>query len=166
MIKLNIDKEIEFNKIISDILKNEKFIELKEEAHHGMNRLDHSLNVARTSYLWAKKMGLDNIEEITRAALTHDFFTREQLEGKWQIYHPVIARNNTRKYFGLTKKQENMILSHMFPLTKTFPKYKESWLISLSDKYCAFKECTKYKIPNWAGSIAIFFLNFIFIKIV
>lgn len=166
MINLKLNKEIEFNKIIADILKNEEFIKLKDEAHHGMNRLDHSLNVARTTFMWAKKLKFNNIEEITRAALTHDFFRIDELGDKLQIYHPVIARDNTKKYFGLTKKQENIILSHMFPLTKTFPRYKESWLVTLADKYCATKECTKYKIPLWTGSFSIFLFNFIFIKIV
>ena len=33
--------------------------------------------------------------------------------------------------------QENMILSHMFPLCVEFPKSKGAWILTLCDKRCA-----------------------------
>ena len=53
--------EIDFNIIVNDILKNEKFIDLKYEFHHGLSRMDHSLHVARITYLACKRMHLKNI---------------------------------------------------------------------------------------------------------
>ena len=161
---MTINKEIEFNKIISDILKNKEFIKLKDEVHHGMNRLDHSLNVARTTFLWAKKLGWKNYAEVTRAALLHDFFTIEELHGQLQIVHPMIASEKARKYFHITRRQQNVIESHMFPISPRLPRYKESWLVSVVDKYCAAYECAIHKIPLSTGTLAMFILNFLVIQ--
>ena len=43
---MKIKKQVEFNNIISDYLKNEEIIDLRYEYHHGISRLDHSLSVA------------------------------------------------------------------------------------------------------------------------
>ncbi len=161
---MTVNKEIEFYKIISDILNNKEFVKLKDEAHHGINRLDHSLNVARTTFLWAKKLGWKNYEDITRAALLHDFFTIEELQGKLEIVHPMYASRNAKKHFNINKRQQNVIESHMFPISPRLPKYKESWLVSIADKYCAAYECARHKIPSATGTLAVFILNFLVIQ--
>ena len=40
----------------------------------------------------------------------------------------------------ISPKEENIILRHMFPLTPVPPKYKEGWVVTLCDKYCATRE--------------------------
>lgn len=155
------NNEIEFNNIVSDILKNDKFIQLKYEVHHGMNRLDHSLNVAKNTYKVAKKLNFKNYKEVTRAALLHDFFTIEDLNGHLQIIHPRVAVKNTKEFFELDERQENVILSHMFPLSTVMPKYKESWLVSTIDKLVAIQECARYKVPLQAGAFMLFVINFL-----
>lgn len=156
---MSINKEIEFNNIISDILKNEEFIQLRYEIHHGISRLDHSLNVAKLTYNLASKLHLDNSKEVTRAALLHDFFKSDEVSGPSFTNHPSIALINAKKNFKLDKMQENIIEAHMFPVSKVLPKYKESWLVSLCDKLIAINECTRYKIPLTIGATFIFFLN-------
>ena len=44
------------------------------------------------------------------------------------------------KYFDITEKEGDMIAKHMFPLTVTPPKYKETFVIVLVDKFCSFNE--------------------------
>ena len=39
----------------------------------------------------------------------------------------------------MNKKVENIILRHMFPLNIVPPKYLESWLITLTDKYVSLE---------------------------
>lgn len=156
---MSINKEIEFNNIINDILKNEKFIELKYEIHHGISRLEHSLNVAKLTYNACKKMGIKNYEEITRAALLHDFFKNDEIEEKSFLNHPMKALENASSNFSLTEIQENIIVSHMYPVSKVRPKYKESYIVSAADKIIAIKECTKYKIPLTVGAAFLFFIN-------
>ncbi len=161
---MTINNEMEFNKIISDILKNEEFISLKYEMHHGISRLDHSLSVAKLTFATCQKLGIKSCAETTRAALLHDFFKNSEVPHNSFVNHPKKSLENARKHFKLTKKQENIINSHMFPAGNILPKYKESWLVSWADKTIAIKECTKYKIPLTVGSAYLFFLNFLLIQ--
>ena len=39
-----------FESIAKEMLSNQKFLRLSHESHHGITRLDHSLNVARKVY--------------------------------------------------------------------------------------------------------------------
>ena len=56
------------------------------------------------------------------------------------VDHPKIALKNSEKYFNLTPLQKDIITKHMFPVTLTPPKYKESVLVSLIDKYSSINE--------------------------
>ncbi len=155
--------EIEFNQIIDDILLNEKFISLKYIIHHGISRLDHSLHVARITFLVCRKFHLKNTAEITRAALLHDFFTNSN-EKKAFYKHPTWALENATNEFALNDMQKNIIASHMFPICKTLPNCKESFLVSTIDKVVASYELTKYKAPIEIGAILIFVINFLAIQ--
>ncbi len=161
---MTINKEVEFNNIISDILKNKEFIDLKYEIHHGISRLDHSLNVARMTYRICKRLHVKNYEEITRAALLHDFFRTNEVPDKSFLLHPLKAVENSKKNFEITNIQENIIASHMFPVTKVLPKYAGSWIVSGADKAVAIYECTKYKVPLTIGATFLFCLNICFIQ--
>ena len=39
-----------FESIAHEMLTNQKFLRLAHESHHGITRVDHSLNVARKVY--------------------------------------------------------------------------------------------------------------------
>ena len=156
--------EREFYNIVSDILKNDDFIDLKYELHHGMNRLQHSLNVAKMTYYLCKKFKNKDYIEITRAALLHDFFKMNELgEGNMIWSHPVVACQNATNYFHINKVQQNIILAHMFPLSKAFPKSKGCVLVSLVDKIVATYECSRYKVPECGGALLLFVMNFLII---
>lgn len=161
---MTINKEVEFNNIISDILKNKEFIDLKYEIHHGISRLDHSLNVARLTYKMCKRLHVKNYEEITRAALLHDFFRTEDVPDKCFLNHPLKAVENSKKNFDISRIQENIIAAHMFPVTKTIPLHVGSWIVSGADKAVAVYECTKYKVPLAIGAAFLFFMNVCFIQ--
>ncbi len=156
--------ELEFNSIVNDILKNDQFIDLKYEFHHGMNRLQHSLNVARMTYYICKKTKNKKYVAITRAALLHDFFKMDELGPGNMIWsHPVVACQNATEYFNINETQKNIILAHMFPLSKTLPKSKGCVLVSLVDKIVATYECSRYKTPELAGALLLFVMNFLLI---
>lgn len=156
---MKVKKQLEFNNIISDILKNDEVISLRHEKHHGISRLDHSLSVAKLAFNLCRIFNLKNIEEVTRAALLHDFYhTGDDSSFKG---HPLSARNNAKRVFNINLLQEDIIYNHMFPATLRLPKYKETWLVSLSDKLIAIKECTRYKIPLEAGTTFLFIFNFL-----
>ena len=92
----------------------------------------------------------------TRAALLHDYFTNKELYNdnsfKRGIKHPQIALYNAKEEFEINEIEENAIISHMFPLSKSIPKFKESWILTAvaftSDKlyaFCTFSPRTNFK---------------------
>lgn len=139
----------EFSKIINDILNHSSFQNLKSYKHHYIwTRYEHCLSVSYHSYLICKFLKLD-YKSATRAALLHDFFfydCEDKLtRPKNHIQnHPKQALENSKKLFDLNKKEEDIILKHMWPLTFSHPKYLESFIVTLVDKYCAFKEWSTY----------------------
>lgn len=159
---MKIKKQVEFNDIISDILKNEEIIDLRYEYHHGISRLDHSLSVAKLTFNMCKLFKVKKYEEVTRAALLHDFYrTGEDSSFRG---HPTTAVNNAKRVFNINDMQADIIYNHMFPATFRLPKYKESWIVTTADKLMAIKECTRYKLPMQIGAMFIFFLNFMIIQ--
>ena len=159
---MKIKKQVEFNDIISDILKNEEIIGLRYEYHHGISRLDHSLNVARLTFNMCKLFKIEKIEEVTRAALLHDFYkTGEDSSFRG---HPTTAVNNAKRVFNVNDMQADIIYNHMFPATLRVPKYKETWIVTAADKLVAINECTRYKLPIQIGTVFLFLFNFMMIQ--
>lgn len=135
-----LDKE--FLEIVQPILDLEEFNNTKFQRHHGITRYDHSMNVAYITYVVTKNLKL-NYKEATFAALIHDFFNDEVKDEngyKRLVDHPKHALKNAMRYFELTDLQKDIIAKHMFPVTLTPPKYKESVLVSLIDKYSSINE--------------------------
>ena len=155
---------ISFDIIAKNIINTNKFNELKKESHHGLTRYIHVMRVSKATYKIAKFLHLDYISA-TRAALLHDYYTANDLDGlsepKKLNVHPYVASNNALKEFKLNKKEINAIESHMFPMGKTLPKYKESWLLTAVDKGVATYEQYKFKWKNAIAVYTIFLINMI-----
>ena len=157
----------EFYEINRDIFENKHFNELKNYKHHGITRFDHCKNVAYFTYKLTRKFN-KNYKEVTRAALLHDFFTDEVINMsplKRFFSHPKFALENSKKYFKLSKLQEDIIISHMFPIGLKIPKYKESWLVDFIDDISAIYERTvAFKDELTAAATYIFVLLISYIK--
>lgn len=150
----------EFYSIIKDILVNEEFNRLKTIRHHGITRFNHSLRVSYYTFLTTKKLKLNYIEA-TRAALLHDFFTDELKNEKMKVslkMHPQVALENSRRYFDISELQADIIVKHMYPVTKELPKYKESAIVDIIDDVASVYERT-YSLSNEFQAA----VNFIFI---
>ncbi len=136
---------------ISDILEYDKYLKIKEFNHHyDTNIFEHCVDVAYSSYIVTKALGLD-YKSTVRAAMLHDFFlynwrTHIPEEGLHGFVHPSIAYRNAKEKFDLNKKETDIILKHMFPLTIKPPKYIESIIVCLSDKICATAEMFSYTL--------------------
>ena len=159
---MKIKKQVEFDNIIRDILKNEEVISLRYEYHHGISRLDHSLNVAHLTYNLCKLFKIKTYNDTTRAALLHDFY--HSSEESSFTKHPYTALKNAKREFNINKMQEDIIYNHMFPATLRIPKYKETWVVTCADKIVALKECAKYKLPAKVGAVFLFIFNFMIIQ--
>ena len=61
---------------------------------------------------------------------------------RWHGFkHHRFALQNAERDFVLSKRERNIIRSHMFPLTFwCLPKCREAWLVTLSDKLVATEE--------------------------
>jgi uncharacterized protein len=133
--------------LISDILAHEEFLKLKEYHHHAGHIYDHATRVSYISYRISKALGLD-YRAAARGGLLHDFFLydwreRKRVDEKRSSHgkeHPFIALENAQKYFSVNAKEADIIVKHMFPKTCSLPRYRESFIVNLSDKIAAFYE--------------------------
>ena len=156
------NKKIYYN-IYNEFYNVNKYRELKSMIHHGNNRLDHISRVSKMSFYLSKFLKLDYVS-CTRGALLHDFFTSDDIKrnGKYKKFlknHPKIALENSRKYFELNEIEEDIIISHMFPVVKGKPKYAESKVVCLSDKLVSFYEFFRYQFKLSINILILFFIR-------
>lgn len=153
----------EYVEIVEKLLENRKFNKLKEETHHhNSNRFNHSLDVSFKTYKVCKKLGLD-YESATRAALLHDFFFDNEFSNKRErmLKHPSKAVENASKITKLSKKEANIIESHMYPVGGKVPRCLESVVVDAVDDYVSFKEKFGGDFKNLKAAF-----NFLFILVI
>ncbi|ADU22246.1 MULTISPECIES: HD domain-containing protein [Ruminococcus] len=137
----------EYFEFVKDLLDNEVVREMKKFRHHySTTCYQHCLNVSYYNYIVCKKLGL-NAKAAARAGMLHDLFLydwRDEPRKKGELphgfTHPRIALENAKEHFELDKVEEDMIIKHMWPLTVKLPKYAESYVIVMIDKYAAMLE--------------------------
>ena len=139
-----IKKDKEYKKIVKDIFRNVEFKKLCNIEHHGISRMEHSIKISYYSYKIAKKLGMDYVS-VARGGLLHDFFLDgDERNGKEKFLdtftHPKRALETSMKHFNVNNIEKNIIVSHMFPIYISLPKYKESVLVNLIDKVIGSKE--------------------------
>mgnify|MGYP000462606995 CR=1 FL=1 len=143
----------DYQNCIGDLLQNEKVRLLQNYVQHGnATRLEHCLFVSYKSYLICKKLGYD-YRSAARGGLLHDFYLYDRrvekpYKGFHGLVHPQIALENATKHFDLNEKEKDIIYKHMWPLTMRFPKYKETFIVSCVDKYCASVEFVNLRFLN------------------
>ena len=137
----------EYFEFVKDLLDNEVVGEMKKFRHHySTTCYQHCINVSYYNYIVCKKLGL-NARAAARAGMLHDLFLydwRDEPRKKGELphgfTHPRKALNNAKEHFELDKMEEDIILKHMFPLTVIPPRYAESYVIVMIDKYAALLE--------------------------
>lgn len=136
----------DFNEIIYDIKNNDTVMQMKNyRQHYNTSCYNHCLYVSYYTYLLCKKFHLDYISA-TRAAMLHDLFLydwhkKNNRKGFHALTHPKSALINASSIFELNDIEKDIILKHMWPVTFFyFPKYKESFIITLTDKFSAIIE--------------------------
>ena len=139
---------------VNDIIDSRELRELEYIAHHvSSTRFQHCLNVSYYSYIICRKFGL-NARSAARAGLLHDLFyydrktynsTKTKKQPSHSDLHSFIALQNAEKLTELSQLERDIIAKHMWPVTKKLPSYKESYVVTVIDKYCAVLE---YCIPK------------------
>lgn len=149
MDKKTMDKE--FFEITKYLINHPTVLQMKNyRQHYDTNCYDHCIEVAYWSYRFCKKHNLDYVS-MARAAILHDLFlydwrhSKAMLKGWHAFRHPQIALENALKICDLNEKEKDIILKHMWPVTFfQFPKYKESFIITIADKLSALKSFYEY----------------------
>ena len=145
----NVKDNLDFSRLVRDLMDHENFKRLQNFVQHGnISTYTHSIRVAKRSFDLARRFKLNiNEKELLKGALLHDYFLYD-----WHVHgdklhgyhHPHIALKNAGRDFGLTRKEKNIIKSHMWPLTLThIPKSKEAVLVCIADKICSVEETLK-----------------------
>ena len=145
-------KDKEYMDLVKDLINNDKVKEMqKYRQHYDINTFEHCMNVSYISYKICKKFGWD-YKSMARAAMLHDLFLYDwrnskkelKLDGYHAFVHPKIALENASKLYDLNEKEKDIIVKHMWPVTVALPKYKETYIITLVDKYSALQESMQY----------------------
>lgn len=143
--------------LIQEIIKHDKWQEIKSYLHHNSTRGKHILRVCCLSYLKSLKNPKYDLIKTVHGAMLHDFYNYDQKELNFDktkleffseikrtrtltnhlFIHPYIAYRTAKKYFPdlVDNKVANIILSHMWPIYPvTRPQYPESLLVNRIDK--------------------------------
>lgn len=113
--------------------------------HSDISVYKHCISVAYTSVELAERFSLNvNRKELIRGALLHDYFCMTGMKKcgtQISRFYPCrTCASKCKNDFELTRREENIISRHMFPLNIVPPMCKEAWLVCLADKICASKE--------------------------
>lgn len=169
-----IENEKEFLSIIRDITTNEKVQQMKNfRQHYTTSCYEHCLIASYYCYLICKKYHLDYISA-ARAAMIHDLFLydwriKNGRTGFHAFTHPKTAFENANRLFHLNLIEKDMVLKHMWPVTFKLPKYKESFILTFVDKYCAMQESffaiSQQLVQKKAFRYAYVFLSLLIIRL-
>ena len=152
---INETNEPEYFSVVGDIYATPEFRSTEKNIQHAdITCRQHMLSVSYMSYTASKRKHLQ-ARSAARAALMHDlvyYDWHEKGDGSHRLHgyrHPGFALKNAKALFPLSALEENIILRHMWPLTPIPPKYRESFLVSMADKYCAMHEILIKKFPSY-----------------
>lgn len=142
-----------------DILTNQAFLDSEHAIQHGdVSVREHCISVARCALSISDFLPFQFHErDMVRGALLHDYFLYDWHEKKvkpehilkfYQMHgftHPATALANARKEFELTKREEDIIAKHMWPLTVKPPLCREAWIVTMADKYISLLETLRIR---------------------
>lgn len=135
-----------FNEYMDELLADEKIKQMSKFIQHGNTTcLMHCKAVAYYSVVFVHKFNIQvDMKSLIRGALLHDYFLYDWHDAKLGnlhgFRHPGIALRNAMRDYDLTEIEMDIIRKHMFPLTIYLPKYRETTIVCLMDKYCTLKE--------------------------
>ena len=129
---------------MTDLLTNDKLRHLDNyRQHYKCTRLKHSINVSYYSFYIAKLLRL-NYLSAAKAGLLHDLYFHEKSGFKENMkmlrQHPKDALRNAMEICDLNAMECDIIIRHMWLITLKPPKYKEGYIVTFVDKYCAARE--------------------------
>ena len=149
-----------------DIFRSELFHKAEITKHHcGYTIANHEIHVCVTALLLVAALSAIGMHfhvcELVRGIMCHDLGLVGRYDGKFHsgpdcaFRHPVESEKEAKKLCkDLTPREADVIKKHMFPLSKTgIPSYRETWLITVADKWCAVTEGLHISRKNWVANL-------------
>lgn len=134
---------LKFFNQIEDLLDMPAVRAMEGMHHHGaVDCLDHCLFVSYVGFAMCRALGLDS-RAAARGGLLHDLYlyNKNAPRGEWHLFaHPKAALRNARTLCPLSRREQDIIGQHMWPLSSRWPRYAETYVVGLADKLCALAE--------------------------
>lgn len=135
--------------LLQGVRDRNEVLRMREYTQHGsITTYDHCERVAKASFWLSRRLRLRSDEaSLVRGAMLHDFYLYDwhaKDNGEHRLHgftHPGRAAENARKHFAINAREENIIRSHMWPLTfRSFPSCREAVIVCIADKVCSLHE--------------------------
>lgn len=143
----------EYYMIVKDLIQDKSVQSMNDYIQHAdVSCLEHCLNVSYKSFLLCRHLNLD-YRSAARGGLLHDFFlydwhiTKPE-NGLHGFTHARASLENANERFDLNELEKDIIAKHMWPLNLSLPKYRESFIVVLVDKYCSLVEIVRGKLAR------------------
>lgn len=134
-----------YSQVVEDLISTEEVKSMRRIKHHfDVTCYEHSVFVSYVAYRMARRLGWD-YTAAARGGLLHDLYLYDPRQpgshpGNQCFDHPKAALRNAGELTQLTPVEENIIISHMWPLARRRPRYREAVVVNLADKICATAE--------------------------
>ena len=152
--QLSVTEREQLYAILEKYDQNPKVQQMREFIQHGdVTTYQHCKNVVLVSWWLNHRLHLGADEtSLAVGAFLHDFYlydwhkkgTFHGIRRLFEMHgfsHPSRACVNAEKVFHITKKEQSIISSHMWPLTfRHVPSCREAIIVCFADKYCAVLE--------------------------
>ena len=135
-----------FLECVGPLLNSSEVRSMQQWRHHFFTTCyQHSLFVSYVAFRLARRFGWD-YRAAARAGLLHDLYLYDPADssahpGNQCLDHPEFAlRNAVALCPDLSEREQNAIVSHMFPLAVHLPRCREALVVNIADKVCATLE--------------------------